>query len=84
MGSVKLPVQCHNGSTTQAHVLLKGTSRTLHLSPASLASQLKGGGELCGDSSASGVSAVNDDQFQTSHLRNREHYRGCYRRDVLV
>ena len=45
MGSVKLPVQCHNGSATQAHVLLKGTRRTLHLPPASLASQLKGGEE---------------------------------------
>ena len=40
-----------------------------------------GRGELCGDSSASGVSADNDNQFQTGHLRNREHYRGCYRRD---
>ena len=78
MGSVKLPVQCHNGGTTQAHVLLKGTRSTLHLPPASLASQLKGG-EQCGDGSANGVYADNYNQFQTGHLHIREHYRVCCR-----
>lgn len=43
VGSAKLPIQCHNGSTTEAHVLLKSTCCSLHLPPVCLATQLKEG-----------------------------------------
>ena len=40
-----------------------------------------GRAEQYGGGSASGVSADNDNHFQTGHLHNREHYGGCCRRD---
>ena len=57
LGSAKLPIQCHDGSTTKAHVLLKSTSCSLHLPHASLTSQLKGRGGV-GEENSSMVRGV--------------------------